>query len=635
MKILLFFIATCFFGKTLGQENKLVRFDPEKEYTQYYIDSLRTVMRNSAGQIIELKDYKKILESNENLTGWSYYYFGAAITVGKQRKYDSALFYLNKGISYYERVEGNRKEANIHDLMMLHYYRGDILIELDDYRSAILSHQNALNIAKKKPYKYESVIRHGIASSHYKIGNDSLALEYYLDIAKDSVFMALSKAAVAVNNRIGYLYELKRNYDLAEYFYLNGLARIDETYQEGISTLNGSLGSLYLKRDEFELALIHFKKAYEGYNEFGAGPDVDTLHRTFYRGYIELSQGAQEEGLQDLEELIENIVTAQPKDRNRKRLLMMILKTVVNVYERTGRTNELRALLDKTLLYFEDYQKVFIKEQIQNLEVQYRTKEKDDWIAQLEGKRKEQAIIIKQQKMIGFGLGWIILLIVSSGYLFWRQRKLKVRYEKENLEWRLLRSQMNPHFIGNSMNAISAMVNRKSQDVIPYINELSNLFRMVLNNSREEFVYLKDELSALKSYLELQSKFLKDFDYHFSIDQTIDQSLYIVPPMLIQPIVENAIVHGLKGNDKRGEISIKIKRSNQGLLRCEINDNGVGYDAINLDKKEHKRDSVSGKIIEERLGILRKKFKVNARQEIILQHQGTLVLLYLPYLVDA
>jgi LytS/YehU family sensor histidine kinase len=156
----------------------------------------------------------------------------------------------------------------------------------------------------------------------------------------------------------------------------------------------------------------------------------------------------------------------------------------------------------------------------------------------------------------------------------------------------------------------------------------------VLTNSREEFVSLDDEVATINSYLELQSQFSKDFDFSFFVDNSIDQEEYIIPPMLIQPFVENAILHGLKSNSNRGRVDIKITRNDKGLLLCEISDNGVGISNVNALKDSKKQKSVSGDIIRERLEILKNKFKVNARYLITSKNKGTHVELYLPYLLD-
>jgi len=227
------------------------------------------------------------------------------------------------------------------------------------------------------------------------------------------------------------------------------------------------------------------------------------------------------------------------------------------------------------------------------------------------------------------------VLLSGFGYLFWKQRKLKNQYEKENLEQRLLRSQMNPHFIGNAMNTVSSLVERDSKETIPFINKLSNLFRLMLTNSREELVSLEEELVIINNYLELQSNFSQKFSFKVSIGDDVSLEEVVIPPMLIQPLIENAIVHGFSNSIKNREITINvIKDQKESLLKIEVGDNGSGFDQNVQLKNNQNRKSISGNIIKERLIILKKKFKVNSRLTVNSNEEGTKVELYLPYLID-
>ena len=305
-------------------------------------------------------------------------------------------------------------------------------------------------------------------------------------------------------------------------------------------------------------------------------------------------------------------------------------------YEKQGNAEAYRGLLDDYLLFLDKYEKNKEREAIENLEIQYQVKQKNASISQLEENKQQQQQIITQQRIIAIILGGLLVLFSGLGYLFWKQRKLKNQYEKENLEQRLLRSQMNPHFVSNALNTVNALVDKKSDNVIPYINKLANLFRLTLSNSREEFISLNDEIAAVKYYLELQSNLSQDFDFSIKVDDEIDGDEIIIPPMLIQPFVENAILHGLVREDSRGKVTIEFtKNIPENLLQCNINDNGIGFqNSIKITKpKKHK--SISGDIVKERLAILKKKFKVNTRYTIMEnENQGTLVELYLPYLID-
>ncbi|WP_347924359.1 histidine kinase [Pontimicrobium sp. SW4] len=634
MKVILFLIPFfLIFNRSHAQNDALIKFDTGKEYTQVYVDSLINVLRNSAGKRIELEDFKKILESGEDFYGWSYYYFGEGVTKWRANDNDEALISIDKGINFYNEVESKRKEANIQDLMMLYYYKGDILMENKEYNLAIINHQKALDINKTHPYKYAGVFKQGIAASHYKLGNDSLALKYYLETTHDKIFMQVPRASVIINTRIGHLYEFFGDYDKAEDYYDIALHVSDSTkYNISLASINGSIASLNLIREQPILALQYYKRAIDAFEQYGTGDDAGENDIFFYKAYVKMLENSMDEGIRDMNNLLDSLNVIETKTRNDKKLLLLTVKALGYAYKETQDYNQYQSLIDKTFLFLNAFQKDRSKENIQSLETKYQAKEKDESIQQLKKNEEQQKTIIKQQKTIAYGLSGLILLLFGFGYLFWRQRKLKNQYEKENLEQRLLRSQMNPHFIGNAMNTISALVDKKSEDAIPYINKLSNLFRLVLTNSREEFVNIKDEIATLNSYLELQSNFSNFFK--FSIKNTIDKEDYIIPPMLIQPFVENAILHGLKKNSNKSKIEIKITKNDKGLLLCEVDDNGVGYSKTSLIDKKGIHKSISGDIIKERLEILRKKFKVNCRYSISSNNNGTHVEIYLPYLID-
>jgi LytS/YehU family sensor histidine kinase len=178
-------------------------------------------------------------------------------------------------------------------------------------------------------------------------------------------------------------------------------------------------------------------------------------------------------------------------------------------------------------------------------------------------------------------------------------------------------------------------VEKKSVEVVAYVNNLSRLFRLILINSREEFISLSDELATIESYLTLQSNFSKKFDFTICVSKEIDQETIVVPPMLIQPLIENAINHGLIDKTD-GVLHIKINKSKRhDMLICKIRDNGKGY-SENENKGESKPTSISGDIIRERIKILKSKFELDLKLTIekIDDKGGTEASLYLPYLID-
>jgi sensor histidine kinase YesM len=210
-----------------------------------------------------------------------------------------------------------------------------------------------------------------------------------------------------------------------------------------------------------------------------------------------------------------------------------------------------------------------------------------------------------------------------------------------SLEGNFLRSQMNPHFIFNSLNSIqSYILSNNTALATRYLTSFSRLMRSILENSRESEVLLANEINAIKHYLELEKMRFKNlFDYSIIIDKDINIDVMRIPPMLIQPYIENAIIHGLISKGGDGHIEIDLKPAN-GLIRCTITDNGVGRKAaqnLNFNKEAHHRSSATG-ITAERLKQLNVYLKEKVSVNIIDMEDaegnstGTKVVIYIPYL---
>ncbi len=219
-------------------------------------------------------------------------------------------------------------------------------------------------------------------------------------------------------------------------------------------------------------------------------------------------------------------------------------------------------------------------------------------------------------------------LLAAGGIFFaarWidRRRKekelMRLSYEKKIavVEMNTLRAQMNPHFIFNSLNSINTFILKNDQEnATDYLDKFSQLVRLILDNSRTEWVLLENEIKALKLYIELESLRCDNaFTCTFDIGEGVISSQVVVPPLIIQPYVENAIWHGLLHRQQPGgQIRIRIwKESNE--LKMQIIDNGVGRaEAARLEKRKKTRHRSHGmKITAERLAVVNEVYKVNAR----------------------
>lgn len=213
-------------------------------------------------------------------------------------------------------------------------------------------------------------------------------------------------------------------------------------------------------------------------------------------------------------------------------------------------------------------------------------------------------------KILALVLGVVALLALSGFLLFnfyQQKKKAKLREKALEIEQRLLRSQMNPHFIFNSMNSIQSYIaENNSYKAEVYLSKFAQLMRNILSNSRLTLISLADEVETLRLYMELeQERFRGKFDFEINIHSDLEDDLVAVPPLIVQPYVENAILHGVQALESAGRIEVNFTEKDN-FLYCEVIDNGIGREkagAIASQKKrEHK--SVSMDLTKDRLSML-------------------------------
>lgn len=218
----------------------------------------------------------------------------------------------------------------------------------------------------------------------------------------------------------------------------------------------------------------------------------------------------------------------------------------------------------------------------------------------------------------------IFVIVIATIWFFIhnRLRTIRIKHQGEmqileiekqmfSLEQTALRLQMNPHFIFNSLNSIQSFVIYNNTDkAIHYLAKFSQLMRFILSHSQQPFVPINDEIKAMGIYLDIeQLRFDNKFTYFFSIDPDIDLEYIEIPPMIIQPYVENAIIHGILNKEGKGTIKISIKQIDEKFLLCTVEDDGIGREkSIQLkDKSDLKHKSRGMLITQKRLEILNER----------------------------
>ena len=200
-----------------------------------------------------------------------------------------------------------------------------------------------------------------------------------------------------------------------------------------------------------------------------------------------------------------------------------------------------------------------------------------------------------------------------------------------------LRSQMNPHFIFNSLSSIQGLINKGEQESANiYLSKFAELLRMILVNSGHQYIPVSEELKALETYLELEKQRI-DFEYEINIDSDIDIHNIEIPGMILQPITENAIFHGLAHISNERRLNISLKNKNDEIF-CIIEDNGIGIKKSKLRTHNltSKKQGLGMKLTKERLEVVSKDydleyyFEVIDKFELSDNEEGTIVKFSIP-----
>ena len=218
----------------------------------------------------------------------------------------------------------------------------------------------------------------------------------------------------------------------------------------------------------------------------------------------------------------------------------------------------------------------------------------------------------KRKNWVIYSLIFGLVLTALAAFFFYRSNQQQ-KLANNLLALKSLRSQMNPHFIFNALNSVNNYIAKSDErSANRFLSEFSTLMRAVLENSEEDFIPLSKELELLELYVKLEhSRFPDKFGYEIIIDETIDIDAFQIPPMLLQPYIENAIWHGLRYKEEKGFLRIKVIEEGKDSLDIHIEDNGIGRKRSKALKTQNqlKQKSKGMGNISKRIAILNDMYK--------------------------
>lgn len=200
-----------------------------------------------------------------------------------------------------------------------------------------------------------------------------------------------------------------------------------------------------------------------------------------------------------------------------------------------------------------------------------------------------------------------LVVLIQKNLLKRKQKEADYLQKIKETEMQMLRSQMNPHFMFNTLNSINSyIIQNKTEDASSYLTTFSKLMRNILQNSKEQSITLENELQTLKLYIQLESARLEhSFSYTINVDENITSAEILVPPLIVQPFVENAIWHGLRNKSENGNLSISVYINGANELKIYVRDNGVGREkSAKLKTNQISHKSYGMEITRDRLKML-------------------------------
>ncbi len=310
------------------------------------------------------------------------------------------------------------------------------------------------------------------------------------------------------------------------------------------------------------------------------------------------------------------------KESGQEILIVLVLQELAAVNAKLNNFREAYRYQQQYLQYKDSLTSSETKSRLADFEAMNKTREKEIHIALLQKNNDIKNLQLKnsRQTNVLYLAGFIFLFVITGIFFYQRNRRLKIQSQKTKaeLQMQVLRSQMNPHFIFNSLNGIENFIlkNDKRQ-ASEYLNKFASLIRVILANSRKEGVAFAEDMETIQLYIDLELlRFNNKFCYVKNIDPALLEFDYRVPPLLIQPFVENAIVHGFAYSSRKDLRLLVTVRLEDDYIIYKIEDNGVGraeasaYNAITKSKHV----SLGLQITNERINIFNEKH--NARNAL-------------------
>lgn len=569
------------------------------------------------------------------------YYVGQAYALNQMgRKYRDISQY-SKAIPLHKLAlkaaeQANNLEFRIYSLNML----GVVYRRSDAIKIALDYHQEALDLAATE--KNPSIgIKRSINVSLNSIGNLYQTLRQY-DIAMAQFNKSLelekelnNKLGIAINyQNIGECLESKGLLAEALNHYRTSLDYNNEINNDkGIIICKNSIAQVYIKQNKAKEALDILETNLLAAEDLGDMYIVTSVNLNIGWAFMELKEYNS---------------SGEYLNRGLELAKKYHLPSFISLaYTSLSQLATYKENFKSALLYYQKAESLNVainseinRKYIYDLIIKYETAKQNNQIANLANENVLINLRLKRKTNTLIIGALIMALLTFLLYILYRQKELKNEKQILTLEQSMLRSQMNPHFLFNSLNSIKLyIINNDKKNAVHYLNKFSKLVRKILEASSLKEISLFDELETIELYMNIENiRFSNEIQFTTRVDEPINPHNVKIPSLILQPFLENALWHGLSTKEGEKKIELRVSRENDNYINITITDNGIGRKASERLKKNKvlKRKSIGIDITKERLANFSKDLEHNFQVEIVdlynseKESTGTRVILHIP-----
>lgn len=551
-----------------------------------------------------------------------------------------------KTLQYADEALENAKKSGLDiDLAYCYNTQANIYHFLGENETSIKKNLLALALARKSLNHYEtSQFAFEIGEMQESVRNFSGAKYYYeISLKHAKIIHSYSQMAQALTS-IGNLLRKEKKYEASQEMNLRAL-RLINTSGDHIRAgdIEKNMGQNYTDLKLNQQAIEHFLLAIDHYKKGKNEKRIATID--FLLGEVYFEENKLDKSLEYLLESVEIAKTfGNPKAKFKPYLL------IAEIYKTKNKKDLALRYMSDYIKYLGEEKAAEANQKIAQLGETNRTEERDRMIAEQSEKLEKQQQIrklteaelenatLRSRLQTYFIIAFLILIVLATIIGTYRSRQAATQRKRKQAEMSqtLLRSQMNPHFIFNAMSVIQSYIyDNDVENSSQFLVSFSRLIRLILENSPKEFISIETEIDILNKYLETQKiRFEKRFEFEIICPENLIYEKTLIPPMITQPFVENAIEHGELHQIENGKITIQFSKKDD-MLHVEIEDNGIGRKSSEKNKPEAYHKSMATSITEERIRIMNEKENsigyLSVTDGNILDGTGTKVTISLPF----